>query len=334
MVVRGGIGLGWSGGAPNVIAGSCDVSGYESTRSMSASAAAINVPSGTPALVGAARGATGPPQLRLTAPNGTVYSSSSAKATVVPQKSVFAQDSATSSTVVEIAHPATGAWRVSALGGSKLTEIERARIEVPPTVVAGVGGRGYHRVLGYAYQPESGHSTHFVEEGPGYEQELGPASRNTCAGSAARGLHADCGQINFVPAPGPAGVRQIYAITTRGNVTTGRQLVAAYRAPAEPEPSEVPNLTVIRAGSGLTISWTASRARTSAATPIRYDVAVSLSNGQQLLFVTPRTQHAVTVADVSSGMTADVRIAAVRADDTEGVARALKLASGKGSASS
>jgi hypothetical protein len=115
---------------------------------------------------------------------------------------------------------------------------------------------------------------------------------------------------------------------------TARQLVATYRAPAEPEPSEVPSLMVRRAGSGLAISWTGSGAQTSAAAPIGYDIDVSLSTGARLLRVVSASARTATIANVASGTGVAATVAALRADDTQGVARSLTLAPGKSSASS
>jgi hypothetical protein len=329
--VRGGAGVRW-GGAASVMGDSCDVGPYRAARSARVSAAGVytvKVAAGQTALVLEAQGAKKAPAVELTAPNGTTYTSPHVAAKIVPNHEVFVEDPQTHATQVIIARPSAGDWKLRALKGSTMTRIEQASVDPMPTIEAGVGGSGERRILGYSYQREPLHTTRFVEVGAKYEQELGVAGGRPCKGVKA--IHPNpshCGEIPFTPAPGPAGVRHIYAITTMNGEITRKQLLATYDAPVEPEPSNVPLLTVSREGGALTIGWRASHAAVRAAMPIDYDVDINLTDGRKLLDVIGKTKHEVIVPNVASDIGAHVRVAAARGDDTEGRARVVALAAG------
>ena len=279
------------------------------------------------------QGKSAPPSLVLIAPNGKRYASPKIAAKIVPNHEAFVRDPLNKTTEVMIAHPAPGTWRIRALRGSAITAIREASMDAPPVVQAGVGGTGEKRILAYSYERQPLHQTRFVEEGAKYEQELGVAGGTPCKGF--KPIHprpATCAQIQFTPAPGPAGIRHIYAITTMGGEITRKELVASYDAPAEPEPSEVPEITVRRVGNTLRIVWRRSAASTSAAMPVDYNVDVNLTDGRELLDVVGRSHDAVTIPNVGRRIGARIVVAPMRSDDTQGRARTIRLAPGAAAA--
>lgn len=328
--VRAGLGLRW-GGSVDVMGDSCDVGPYRAARSARAAAGVytINVAAGTTALVLKAQGTRQAPGVQLIAPNGRTYTSPRGRGELVRNRDLFFKDPRTHATQVMIARPMAGVWKLRALRGFTVRSIERANVDPTPEVAAGVGGRGERRILGYAYERQPLHTTRFVEVGSKYEQELGAAKGTLCKGAKKSTPNPpQCGELRFTPAPGPAGVRHIYAITTMNGEITREQLVASYRAPVEPEPSIVPALRVRRAGGSIVISWRHSHASIRAATPIDYDVDINLSDGRKLLDVIGRTKDQVTVPDVPSAVGVQVRVAAVRGDDTQGRTRVVTLRPG------
>ncbi len=335
--VRAGLGVHW-GGSVNLMGDSCDVGPYRAARSARVSAAGvytIRVGSGMTALALKAQGAKKAPGVELIAPNGQTYTSPRVAAKIVPGHDLFVEDPQTDATQVMIARPVAGVWRLRALGGSRITRIEQASVDPMPTVQAGVGGSGEQRILGYSYQPQAMHTTRFVEEGGKYEQELGVAKGGPCKGE--RDIHpnpAVCGQLRFTPAPGPAGVRHIYAVTTMNGEETRRELVATYDAPSEPEPTEVPHEMVKRLPDALSISWAGSGAKIRAAMPVDYDVDVNLTDGRRLLFVLRRGMDHVTIPGVGTHVGARVMISPVREDETLGKTRAVTLTVAAAQASS
>lgn len=335
---RGGAGIRWAGGGVNLMGDSCDVGPYRAARSARVAAGGsttLDVAAGAPALMLQLQGKSAPPSAELIAPNGTRYASPQAAAKIVPNHELFVKDRLNNTTAVMIAHPAAGAWKIRPLGGSSITAVREASIDDPPIVDAGVGGRGEKRILAYSYQRQPLHTTRFVEAGAKYEQELGVAGGRPCRGVAA--IHPrrpTCGQIHFTPAAGPRGVRHIYAITTMGGEIMRKQLVATYQAPPEPEPYQVPRLTVRRVSNGITISWARSMAKIRAAMPVDYNVDVNLSDGRRLLSVVQSATHHVTIPNVGSTVSGSVVVAAMRSDQTQGKTRTVKFAPRRGATSS
>jgi hypothetical protein len=334
--VRGGARVRW-GGSINLMGDSCDVGPYKAARSARVSAAGVytvKVGSGETALVLKAQGAQKAPRIELIAPDGTTYTAPKVAAKIVPNRDVFVENPQTHATQVLIAKPVAGDWTLRALKGSTVTGIEQASVDPMPTIEAGVGGHGEHRILGYSYQRQPLHRTRFVEQGSKYEQELGVAAGRPCKGIKA--IHPDpshCGEIHFTPAPGPRGTRHIYAITTMNGEITRKELVASYDAPTEPEPSMVPEVAVRREGAALKISWRGSHGAIRAARPMDYDVDINLSDGRKLLDILGKSKREVIVSNVPVDVGARVRVAAVRSDDTEGHSRAVSLAPGAQEAS-
>lgn len=331
--VRAGAGIHWAGGGVQLMGDSCDVSPYRAARSARATAAGaytLRVAPGSTALNLQVQGKSAAPGVMLVAPNGAVYGTPRIAAKIVPGRYVFAKDPLNDATDVMIAHPVPGVWKLKAEPGSSITTIRQAAVDPTPTIDAGIGGTGEHRVLGYAYQPQAFHRTRFVEEGPKYEQELGPAAGGPC--KLVAHIHPNpplCGEIRFTPAPGPAGVRHIWAITTINGEITDKQLVATYDAPREPEPSMVPDLLLQRVPNGIRISFKPSSAPIQAAKPIDYNVDVNLTDGRKLLVVLPRSDHTSTILNVGSQIGARVRVAGMREDDTQGRMRTAILAPGE-----
>jgi hypothetical protein len=328
FTLRGGIGYKW-GGSASLMGDSCDVGPYRATRTARDAATGgflLNVPAGTPALSLQAQGLLRAPGVEVIAPNGTRYTSPNTQAKIVPLREVFAKDSLNRTTSILIATPVAGTWQVRALPGSIVTAIRQSPITRPLTLTAGVAGTGFNRVLSYSYQSESLHSTRFVEQGTNYEQELGPAAGKPCPASPGDTLHPFCGEIHFTPAPGPAGVRHIYAITTMNGDTTRMQEVATYVVASEPEPSKVPILKVDRSGTNVTITWRGSTALDKFAMPIDYNVDINLSDGRELLDVEPAGDHTATIPNVDPSTSVTVKVAAMRSDDTDGSMRTVTLA--------
>ncbi|MBV8987856.1 MAG: fibronectin type III domain-containing protein [Solirubrobacterales bacterium] len=333
FTLRGGIGYRW-GGSASLMGDSCDVGPYRAARTAQATAVGVYkvlVPPNTPALTLEAQGLLRAPGVVLISPNGTRYTSPNSAAKIVPLREIFAKDSANRTTAVMIANPQAGTWTVQGLPGSIVTAVRPATITRPLTLTAGVGGSGFKRVLSYSYQAEPLHSTRFVEDGASYEQELGAAAGKPCPPSPGDTMHPRCGEIHFTPAPGPAGVRNIYAITTMNGEITNKELVATYRVGTEPEPSIVPNLTLRRIGTSVTITWKGSTTTDPNAKPMDYNVDVNLSDGRELVDVTPNSDHTVTIVNVAPQTSVQVSVAPVRQDDTEGRIRTLSLGPGVGS---
>jgi hypothetical protein len=93
-------------------------------------------------------------------------------------------------------------------------------------------------------------------------------------------------------------------------------------------------LTVRREGDALKITWTKSTAPIRAAMPMDYDVDINLTDGRKLLDVIGKTKDEVVVPDVPTDVGAQVTVAAVRSDDTQGRSHVVTLAPSATAASS
>jgi len=329
--IRGGVGIRWPNGSPNLMGDSCDVGPYQATRSAYDAAAGgfkLAVARGTSVLMLQIRGAGHPPRVVLIAPDGKRYATPPQGAVIRPGHEVFAPDALNATTNVAVVRPVAGTWTVRALPGSIIAGLRRANADPPPAIAAGVSPGKFDLTLGYSYQSDPQHTTRFVERGGNYEQELGPARGTPCQGDAGQASRPLCGEIHFTPAAGPSGLRHIYAITTMNGEITDEQLVASYRAVPEPEPSEVPRLVLDRVDGGVRISWAASRAPDPAALPMIYDIDVNVGDGRRLLDETKRGDDHVFVPGIARNLRVTVRVAGVRKDDTQGQMRTVTLAAG------
>jgi hypothetical protein len=192
-----------------------------------------------------------------------------------------AQQGAT--TWMAIAHPGAGTWTITPQAGSAaITSVAVADYMPGASVHARVAGRGYHRVLHYTLRPRPDQTVRFVESGKGVTRSIGSTS-------------AAHGTIQFTPAIGRAGRRQIIAQVSRNGLLSAQDVVASYVAPGPPRAARPPRLRLARRGSRLSISWGAAANVTGG-----YQVVMIASDGRRQLFQRSPGQRSVTVSGFSS----------------------------------
>jgi hypothetical protein len=208
----------------------------------------------------------------------------------------------------------------------------RRVVRLPPTIIAAVGGEGFSRTLGYAYQPDPDHTITFYERGPTYEQDLGVAGGTPCEGDSSLSPVPFCGSIPFTPDATPlGGEHEIVALVTNtdsGEITEA-QLVAEYLPPAEPVPSPVSDLGATHSDGGIVVSWDGSAAAIPEAAPVAYNVDANMSGGAELLDVVPASAgntYSVTFPNIGPQTGAQIEVAPMRDDDVEGAPQELELA--------
>ncbi|HTW10319.1 MAG TPA: hypothetical protein VME46_22635 [Acidimicrobiales bacterium] len=347
--VRAGIGYYWPTKQVSLMGDSCDVGPYRTIKSFGtmhraapnvAGSIPITVAAGSPALSLQITGTGGAPRVVVIGPHGRHYRDPASGDEIRPGV-VFATDPATDTTAVEITGPKAGTWQVAPLGagGTPIASVQQASVDEPPTIVAAVGGEGLKRTLGYAYQDGPGYTITFYEYGPDYEQELGVATGTACSGDSNISPVPICGSIPFTPDETPeAGEHQIIAVVT--NSDTGETVeevnVARYTPPSEAEPSAVTGLTASHANGNLVINWTGPTAPLPEALPVDYNVDIDLSGGAESLDVVPANtsnSYSVTIPGISLNAGANISVAPMRADDTDGQSEQLTLAPGQASIS-
>jgi hypothetical protein len=216
-----------------------------------------------------------------------------------------AQQGAT--TWMAIAHPGAGTWTITPQAGSAaITSVAVADYMPGASVHARVAGRGYHRVLHYTLRPRPDQTVRFVESSKGVTRSIGSTS-------------AAHGTIQFTPAIGRAGRRQIIAQVSRNGLLSAQDFVASYVAPGPPRAARPPRLRLARRGSRLSISWGAAANATGG-----YQVVMIASDGRRQLFQRSPGQRSVTVSGFSSSG-AKVTVEGVGPDGRPGLPATAEL---------
>jgi hypothetical protein len=231
---------------------------------------------------------------------------------IVKGSHMIAQEPSKNTTTVFVAEPAAGEWRVEPRAGSaKITEVEHALAQPEPTVVAGVGGKGYTRTVGYAFAPQAGEKITFVERGPKTAHVLGVAKAGRCAGGKGKaGGKLVCGKLTFAPARGGAGRRDIVALVEQDGRPRAELKVASYVAPKDRVLGAPRLLRARRSGTSVLVRW---QAVAGAAT---YNAIVTTSDGRKLTF--SPSKPAFRIPGAGRDTTVRVAVRALRTDNSLG----------------
>jgi hypothetical protein len=236
------LGYVWGSG-PDVNIGSCDFSAFQvahthagDTRAHAAQVGGVDLQKGVVATL-RVTGSGAPPDALITEPNGTTFSTAAP-----PSDAVVMRVPGLDETLIALPNPSGGRWSVSGVPGSApITSVASSHALPAPDVRVRVDGRGQRRVLSYEVTPAPGRVVTFVEHGRGVYRVLGRADGRR-------------GRISFVPAPGPAGRREVLALISNG-ATVSQSVVGSFVALA-PGPLPAPRgLRVVRVGSRLAVSW-------------------------------------------------------------------------------
>lgn len=226
--LRAGFGYRWDTSELAIMGpGTCNVGPYEPVRpSPSLGSAAepastqFQLPASADGVVLRLHGAAAAPKVRLTGPGGRVVTTPAEPGTpLANDEFVVMQDEQSKTTIIAIRRPA-GTWTLSTVAGwsDDLTGIELAGILPPPSVSAAVRGDSHQPRLTWRVRSRPGQSVTLVEEAEGVAHVI---ARSTAA----------AGSVQFIPADGPEGRRDIVAIVEQDGLPGSRQLVASYEAP-------------------------------------------------------------------------------------------------------
>jgi len=332
VTVTGGAGYAWATQHLDLMAGTCSIGQWtaqrttqRSLRAVAAQAGALttDVAPNTPVLTLRVHGDSAPPRVAFVGPNGTrIETPANGDGALVPGKYMLATNPLDNTTQVMIVAPAAGRWTIEAMEGSAsiVGGLDRAEVAPAPTVVAGVGGKGRNRSLGYAWSPVPGERVTFVERGPDSQRTLGIAAGGPCpehVPGKAGGRGVRCGRITFHPALGRSGTRKILALITQNGQPVKTVVVARYVAPKPARAGRPRALHVRRAANGkITVTWKAPVA--SAAPTAVYDVVVEGADGTRRLYVCKPTQLTLLLAPIPGTGATRVTVTALRADMAQG----------------
>ncbi len=283
-------------------AGGCDVSDYtEQARRRGASPRAattgeVTLPAGLPQANIALTGEGGAARVRLVGPDGQEIIASpagSAKGTKT-DRAVLMTEPKSGQTLIIVASPAAGTYRVEALPGSPAFSAPKVADGLPePKVTATVGGHGHARTLRYTVKAIPGQKVSFAERGDGAGAMI----------AAAKGTR---GTLRFAPADGAAGKRSIVAIVEQNGLPRRELVVASYVAPANRRAGRPGRVRVTRKGSGLKVTWRKAARATS------YVATIVLKDGRRQARIVPARTRSVTFARVSNNVGGKVTVAGRR----------------------
>ncbi len=312
--------------------GSCQetLKPYEKEVSASQARAArrsysVRIGPGVPSEMIKLRGRGGAPDVTITGPGGVHASSGGDGGESFKQPFLILRDTPASTTLIGIIHPHAGTYTITPNPGSApVKEVLRAE-GYKPTVRAHVTGHGRRRMLLYSLKPYvRGEEVRFAERGRGVYHVLGSASK----------AH---GKLFFTPAPGPRGVRQIVAeITQNGEPVAMGAVSRAARSSARPSSADEIVLASYRAPGPRRLGrvrelrtrhlHSTVRVRFSGVPGARrYDVAVTLSDGARMAFVT--RHHSVVISHVFGEVSGHVRVRALGdgASTSDGLPRSAPI---------
>ena len=314
VTVSGGAGYTWKTQDLDLMVGSCSIGKWVLARSAQAPGGVqlVSIPAGQPAATFRVHGEGAPPVFDLVGPDGRHISvPDRAGGEIVKGSHMVAQEPSKNTTTVFVAEPAAGQWRVEPrAGSSKITEVEHALARPEPTVLAGVGGTGYKRTLGYGFAPQPGQKITFVERGPKTAHVLGVAKAGRCRAVVKAERTVVCGRLTFAPARGGAGRRAIVAVVEQDGRPRAELKVASYVAPKDRVLGAPRLLRARRSGAGVLVRW---QAVAGAAT---YNAVVTTSDGRRLTF--SPSKPAIRVPGAGRDTTVRIAVRALRTDNSLG----------------
>lgn len=234
-------------------------------------------------------GAGGAPAVVLTTPGGLQLVPADRGGSGV--SAVAFGDPAAGVTHVGIVHPAAGTWTVAQQDGTgiAIAAVKYAIGEPAPVVNGSVSGTGSRRTLHYHVKLPKNVTVSFAEQTTKLLHVIGTAK------------HAS-GTLEFKPAFGPAGRRQIVAEISNGGLPTVRKVIATYVAPKPPSPGRARRVRVTATKRAFAVSFTPP------ANSVKTLIEISATDGRRLHeLVSIRTRRiSVPVIGYRDGITVTV----------------------------
>lgn len=202
--------------------------------------AVVTVARGLPVAGFAVGGRAAPPDVRLTAPDGSAVTASGAKGSI-GGRVVVVPVPAEATTYVFVKAPQAGAWRVEATGAEPLVSVEASSGLPQPRVAGTISGRGPTRTLAFRIAPIPGQQVVFWERtADGVGKRIGTTSKAS-------------GRITFRPAstgqPARIEAQVVQNGLPRAVVDVVKRFTAELAAPTR--------LRATRRGTGLAVTWKA-----------------------------------------------------------------------------
>lgn len=340
-----GFGYKWGDSGVTILGNSCNFGPWRPAITGRAAAGGspltFTIPSGTKAIGFRAFGATAPPGLQVTGPDGYKV--------VLPADVPFERTSERfvmrnpqdRSTNVALGNLKPGTYAVTGLDADNpVTKLDTAQAYAPfsgrGTVKA--ARRGGKQVA-VKYVLPTGASVSLIETAKKNgetvsTQTIAKVLRGTACPGAPRtvaGGQERCATVPFTPAGGPGGTREISAVVSRDGQPVGTVTVATFKAAAPKAPAQPRTVQLRRKGTTVTVRWS------PAAGAARYGLVTRPAGAStQSRFLAGRC-GAFTLKGIATTQAVSVSIAGIRADGVTGKAAATTLkaraaSAGKGKA--
>ena len=195
-------------------------------------------------------------------------------------------------TIVEIAKPMSGSYKITALpGSSAITRVTFSEGKPVPNLNATVGGNGTNRSLQIGGTVAAGDRVTVSETSNRLAQPIpGAAIASASADGPTAGIARVSRILRFHPAPGPGGRRRIVATVFRRGIPLERVTLTTYMAPNPPEIGRIRHVQLGVHHNTLRLSWS------PAVNAIEYRLVVRLHHEVRRLLVLGRT-HSIAITD-------------------------------------
>jgi hypothetical protein len=269
--------------------------------------AAVTLPAGLPRAAFAVEGTAGPPLVKVVAPSGESVTSSPAGTISQTAHLTVYPLPGTNYTQVLLVKPPAGTYTITQVGGtSAVANVYAAKGLPAPSIKARVTGKGIARKLVYTIASIPGQKVTFAERSTRIFHELGTATGP--------------GSIRFLPADGPAEVRQIVALVFQDGFPRKQLVVASYRSPAPLLPTRPKFVKLTRRGSAVRLAWG------PADFAARYEVRTSFSDGRRsYLSVSADRPHGLTIPRVAATVTGTATVRGLSSTGQAGPALGARL---------
>lgn len=247
----GGFGLHWGHSVDVMGPFGCDISGYappyrdQGSTSAANASHTLSYPKGSKPAFLKLIGSQGPPKVTLTGPGSRrITVPTGSVAPVANHNDVVLQSTKEKLTFIAINHPA-GKWTLTPEpGSSPIVQTLGAKTMPAPKVSAHVTGTGTHRFLVYHVLARPKQTVQFAEIGERTHRFFGVA-------------HGSSGKIPFTPdQAGPGGTRKIEALVSIDGIPQKQIVVATYKAPKPPKPTDPTSVKVTHTASGnVVVTW-------------------------------------------------------------------------------
>ncbi|UUY05568.1 LamG domain-containing protein [Svornostia abyssi] len=243
-------------------------------------------------------GETAAPQVTVRGPSGKTLAVTGDNLTYAPGDNIGAMRELTGKRTFISLDDGPGTYTVTPEPGSaKITEAAESRKGYDSEYDAEVSAAEGKRTLKYDLGPKGGdQQVIFYEKGQDVFKQIGTAKSGK-------------GEIEFTPADGQGGTREIVAVATINGLPIPEQTVAKFKAAAEAAVKPPTDVEVQRRGNGLVVTW--EKAEQAKA----YGIVVRQADGEVTRHRAGKADESLRIAKVQAEFAGTVTVSAQGEDN-------------------